>query len=220
MRYSARDLGGMARTPARRAGRAGFATPALETWYHAHNERYALQVLSQRALAAAMPTVRCIDVRRLKPDEGLSPGLLAAIGQRLARGEQSLVFLNRRGYAPVLSCPSCGWVEPLPALFGQPRRASGRPPPALPPLRLRCGHAARLPQLWQSGHPAFGRGTQRVEARLAELFSQALVYCVWIVTPHARASSRRLLLATIAAGGADILVGTQDCRPRAMTFRT
>lgn len=184
------------------------ATPALETWYHAHNERYALQVLSQRALAAAMPTVRCIDVRRLKLDEGLSPGLLAAIGQRLARGEQSLVFLNRRGYAPVLSCPSCGWVSRCP-------HCSANLVVHLVDRRLRCHHCGcdagmprACPSCGNQDIQPFGRGTQRVEARLAELFPQARVLRVDRDAARTRKQWEGLL-ATIAAGGADILVGTQ-----------
>jgi primosomal protein N' (replication factor Y) len=165
-------------------------------------------VLSQRALAAAMPTVRCIDVRRLKLDEGLSPGLLAAIGQRLACGEQSLVFLNRRGYAPVLSCPSCGWVSRCP-------HCSANLVVHLVDRRLRCHHCGcdagmprACPSCGNQDIQPFGRGTQRVEARLAELFPQARVLRVDRDAARTRKQWEGLL-ATIAAGGADILVGTQ-----------
>ena len=67
--------------------------------------------LPERAVAEAMPEVRIIDTRREKLQEGLSAVLLAGLQQRLDRGEQSLVFLNRRGYAPVLACPPCGWIS-------------------------------------------------------------------------------------------------------------
>ncbi|EPZ14542.1 primosome assembly protein PriA [Thauera terpenica 58Eu] len=208
VRYSARDLAVWRARQRDVPVVLGSATPALETWYHAHNERYALQVLSQRALAAAMPTVRCIDVRRLKLDEGLSPGLLAAIGQRLARGEQSLVFLNRRGYAPVLSCPSCGWVSRCP-------HCSANLVVHLVDRRLRCHHCGcdagmprACPSCGNQDIQPFGRGTQRVEARLAELFPQARVLRVDRDAARTRKQWEGLL-ATIAAGGADILVGTQ-----------
>ena len=208
VRYSARDLVVWRARQRDVPVVLGSATPALETWYHAHNERYALQVLSQRALAAAMPTVRCIDVRRLKLDEGLSPGLLAAIGQRLARGEQSLVFLNRRGYAPVLSCPSCGWVSRCP-------HCSANLVVHLVDRRLRCHHCGcdagmprACPSCGNQDIQPFGRGTQRVEARLAELFPQARVLRVDRDAARTRKQWEGLL-ATIAAGGADILVGTQ-----------
>ncbi len=208
VRYSARDLAVWRARQRDVAVVLGSATPALETWYHAHNERYALQVLSQRAVAAAMPTVRCIDVRRLKLDEGLSPGLLAAIAQRLARGEQSLVFLNRRGYAPVLSCPSCGWVSRCP-------HCSANLVVHLVDRRLRCHHCGcdsamprACPSCGNQDIQPFGRGTQRVEARLAELFPQARVLRVDRDAARTR-KQWESLLATIAAGGADILVGTQ-----------
>ena len=208
VRYSARDLAVWRARQRDVAVVLGSATPALETWYHAHNERYALQVLSQRALAAAMPTVRCIDVRRLKLDEGLSPGLLAAITQRLARGEQSLVFLNRRGYAPVLSCPACGWVSRCP-------HCSANLVVHLVDRRLRCHHCGcdsamprACPGCGNQDIQPFGRGTQRVEARLAELFPQARVLRVDRDAARTR-KQWESLLATIAAGCADILVGTQ-----------
>lgn len=208
VRYSARDV---AVWRARQRGVPvvlGSATPSLETWYHARSERYALQVLKQRAVAATMPTVRCIDVRRLKLDEGLSPGLQAAIAQRLERGEQSLVFLNRRGYAPVLSCPSCGWVSRCP-------HCSANLVVHLADRRLRCHHCGceggiphACPSCGDQDIKPFGRGTQRIEARLAELYPQARVLRV----DRDAARTRRqweALLDTIAAGGADILVGTQ-----------
>ncbi|MCM8566506.1 primosomal protein N' [Thauera linaloolentis] len=208
VRYSARDV---AVWRARQRGVPvvlGSATPSLETWYHARNERYVLQVLKQRAVAAAMPTVRCIDVRRLKLDEGLGPGLLAAIAQRLERGEQSLVFLNRRGYAPVLSCPACGWVSRCP-------HCSANLVVHLADRRLRCHHCGcdggiphACPSCGNQDIQPFGRGTQRIEARLAELFPQARVLRVDRDAARTR-KQWETLLATIAEGGADILVGTQ-----------
>ena len=208
VRYSARDLAVWRARQRDVPVVLGSATPSLETWYHAHNERYALQVLSQRAVAAAMPSVRCIDVRRLKLDEGLSPGLLAAIAERLTRGEQSLVFLNRRGYAPVLSCPSCGWVSRCP-------HCSANLVVHLADRRLRCHHCGcdggmprACPSCGNQDIQPFGRGTQRVEARVAELFPQARVLRVDRDAARTR-KQWESLLATIAAGGADILVGTQ-----------
>jgi primosomal protein N' (replication factor Y) len=208
VRYSARDV---AVWRARQRGVPvvlGSATPSLETWYHARSERYALQVLKQRAVAATMPAVRCIDVRRLKLDEGLSPGLQAAIAQRLERGEQSLVFLNRRGYAPVLSCPSCGWVSRCP-------HCSANLVVHLADRRLRCHHCGceggiphACPSCGDQDIKPFGRGTQRIEARLAELYPQARVLRVDRDAARTR-KQWEALLDTIAAGGADILVGTQ-----------
>ncbi|TAH45673.1 MAG: primosomal protein N' [Betaproteobacteria bacterium] len=208
VRYSARDL---AVWRARQRGVPvvlGSATPSLESWYHAHSGRYAQLALRQRAVASTMPTVHCIDTRRLKLDEGLAPALQAAITARLERGEQSLVFLNRRGYAPVLSCPSCGWVSRCP-------HCSANLVVHLADRRLRCHHCGcdgpiprACPSCGEQDIRPFGRGTQRIEVRLAELFPQARVLRVDRDAARTRAQWESLL-ATIGDGGADILVGTQ-----------
>ena len=208
VRYSARDVAVWRARQRDVPVVLGSATPSLETWYHARNERYALQTLSQRAVAATLPAVRCIDTRRLKLDEGLSPALQAAIAQRLERGEQSLVFLNRRGYAPVLSCPSCGWVSRCP-------HCTANLVVHLADRRLRCHHCGcdgpiphACPSCGNQDIQPFGRGTQRIEARVAELFPQARVLRVDRDAARTRSQWEKLL-DTIAAGEADILVGTQ-----------
>ena len=208
VRYSARDVAVWRARQRDVPVVLGSATPSLETWYHAKSERYALQTLSQRAVAATLPAVRCIDTRRIKLDEGLSPALQAAIAQRLERGEQSLVFLNRRGYAPVLSCPSCGWVSRCP-------HCSANLVVHLADRRLRCHHCGcdgpiphACPSCGNQDIQPFGRGTQRIEARLAELFPQARVLRVDRDAARTRAQWEKLL-DTIAAGEADVLVGTQ-----------
>src|SRR3954452_2936632 len=110
LRYSARDV---AVYRARLAGCPvvlGTATPSLETWHNYRQGRYERLELSHRAAPGAeLPLIRTIDLREHSLDEGLAPAVLAAIGERLARGEQSLVVINRRGYAPVLTCEACGW---------------------------------------------------------------------------------------------------------------
>ena len=208
VRYSARDVAVWRARQRDVPVVLGSATPSLETWYHAKSERYALQTLNQRAVAATLPVVRCIDTRRIKLDEGLSPGLQAAIAQRLERGEQSLVFLNRRGYAPVLSCPSCGWVSRCP-------HCTANLVVHLADRRLRCHHCGcdgpiphACPSCGNQDIQPFGRGTQRIEARLAELFPQARVLRVDRDAARTRKQWEKLL-DTIAAGEADILVGTQ-----------
>lgn len=208
VRYSARDVAVWRARQRDVPVVLGSATPSLETWYHAKSERYALQTLSQRAVAATLPAVRCIDTRRIKLDEGLSPALQAAIAQRLERGEQSLVFLNRRGYAPVLSCPSCGWVSRCP-------HCTANLVVHLADRRLRCHHCGcdgpiphACPSCGNQDIQPFGRGTQRVEARVAELFPQARVLRVDRDAARTRSQWEKLL-DTIAAGEADILVGTQ-----------
>ncbi|HMZ28243.1 MAG TPA: primosomal protein N' [Thauera aminoaromatica] len=208
VRYSARDVAVWRGRQRDVPVVLGSATPSLESWFHARSERYALQRLSRRAVAATLPAVRCIDTRRTKLDEGLSPALHVAITQRLERGEQSLVFLNRRGYAPVLSCPSCGWVSRCP-------HCSANLVVHLADRRLRCHHCGcdgpiphACPSCGDQDIQPFGRGTQRIEARLAELFPQARVLRVDRDAARTR-SQWETLLDTIAAGEADILVGTQ-----------
>ncbi|HJV28337.1 MAG TPA: primosomal protein N' [Aromatoleum sp.] len=208
VRYSARDV---AVWRARQRGVPvvlGSATPSLESWHHARGERYRSLRLDARALASTLPKVRRIDTRRMKLDEGLSPQLQAAIGERVARGEQSLVFLNRRGYAPVLSCPSCGWVSQCP-------HCSANLVVHLADRRLRCHHCGcdtdvprNCPVCGNQDIQPFGRGTQRIEARLAELFPDARVLRVDRDSARTR-NQWEQMLAQIANGEADILVGTQ-----------
>ena len=170
--------------------------------------RYRMLELPERAVAEAMPVVRIVDTRREKLHEGLSSALLAGLQQRLMRGEQSLVFLNRRGYAPVLACPPCGWVSRC-------RRCAANLVVHLADGRLRCHHCGfealiprACPDCGNVDLLPFGRGTQRLEAMLAERFPAARVLRV----DRDSASTPKkwqALLASIHAGEADILVGTQ-----------
>ncbi|AYH46192.1 primosomal protein N' [Azoarcus sp. DN11] len=208
VRYSARDVAVWRAHQRKVPVVLGSATPSLESWQHARQARYRSLRLDARALASTLPTVRRIDTRRLKLDEGLSPQLRTAIGERLARGEQSLVFLNRRGYAPVLSCPACGWVSHCP-------HCSANLVVHLADRRLRCHHCGcdtevphHCPVCNNQDIQPFGRGTQRIEARLAELFPEARVLRVDRDSARTR-SQWESLLAQIASGEADILVGTQ-----------
>ncbi|MGZ5779576.1 MAG: replication restart helicase PriA, partial [Burkholderiaceae bacterium] len=115
LRYSARDL---AVWRAHQLGLPivlGSATPSLESWQHTESGRYKKLELRERAVKdAVLPKVRLIDMERDKPAEGITSTLVSALKLRLDRGEQSLLFLNRRGYAPVISCDACGWVSNCP----------------------------------------------------------------------------------------------------------
>jgi len=208
IRYSARDLAVWRARQRNVPVVLGSATPSLESWRHAQNGLYRLLSLPVRALASALPTVKIIDTRRCRLDEGISPLLREAIAVRLARGEQSLIFLNRRGYAPVLACPACGWASQCP-------HCSANRVVHLADRRLRCHHCGAdspvpraCPVCGNQDIQPFGRGTQRIETRLAELFPAAQV--LRIDRDAARTPARReSLLASIAAGEANILVGTQ-----------
>ena len=228
MRYSARDV---AVWRAKQCGVPivlGSATPSLETWAAAQSGRYGLLELSCRAVAEAMPAVRCVDTRREKLQDGMSEHLLRAIAARLERGEQSLIFLNRRGYAPVLACPSCGWTSRCPG-------CAANMVVHLADKRLRCHHCGREERIPvacptcgnQDIHP-FGRGTQRLEEALVARFPGARILRVDRDSAKTKFQSRLTrdsglseaagtnsqsrwhgVLEAIHKGEADILVGTQ-----------
>ena len=208
LRYSARDVAVWRAHQCAVPIVLGSATPSLETFFHAGSGRYRLLELSRRAVALEMPTVRCIDTRREKLQDGMSSALLAALEVRLARSEQSLVFLNRRGYAPVLACPACGWVSRC-------SRCAANLVVHLADRRLRCHHCG-LEEIIPKHCPGcgnldihpFGRGTQRLEEALAARFPNARILRV----DRDSASTPKkwqALLETIHEGRADILVGTQ-----------
>jgi primosomal protein N' (replication factor Y) len=211
LRYSARDL---AVWRARDRGVPvvlGSATPSLESWHHAERGHYQRYTLSGRARAVALPQVRLVDTRRLALQQGFSPQLLTALAEHLQRKEQSLIFINRRGYAPVLDCSSCGWVSSCPrcTAYTVLHRAPGR----RNVLQCHhCGYHARVPQACpdcgdQDLKP-MGRGTQRVEEHLAELFPEARISRIDADSTRLKGSAAALF-AQVHAGEVDILVGTQ-----------
>ena len=209
MRYSARDV---AVFRAHQRGipiLLGSATPSLESWANAQGRRYGLLTLRERANPEAkLPAVHLLDTRKLVVHDGVSEPLIAAIGARLECGEQSLVFLNRRGYAPVLACAACGWVSRC-------QRCAANLVLHLADRRLRCHHCgfeARVPKACptcgnQDIHP-FGRGTQRLEAWLRERFPGARIVRVDRDSVRSR-KQWEAILERIRGGDADILVGTQ-----------
>ncbi|MEW6165893.1 MAG: primosomal protein N' [Pseudomonadota bacterium] len=208
LRYSARDVAIFRAKQRDIPIVLGSATPSLETFHHATGGRYTKLDLPLRAVAAAMPTVATVDTRRQKLQDGMSQELLSAVSERLQRGEQSLLFLNRRGYAPVLACPACGWISHC-------RRCAANLVLHLADRRLRCHHCGleagiphACPDCGNLDLQPFGRGTQRLEERLAASFPEARI--LRIDRDSADSPKKwHALLETIHAGGADILVGTQ-----------
>jgi primosomal protein N' (replication factor Y) len=209
LRYSARDA---AVYRSRLAGcpvLLGTATPSLESWHNVLGGRYERLALPKRAVPGAeLPQVRTVDLRREPPEQGLAPALLAAIERRLAKGEQSLVFINRRGYAPVLACEACGWNAGC-------TRCSARLVLHAADRRLRCHHCGAeapvpraCPTCGNVDLSPMGRGTQRIEETLAGRFPGAR-----IVRVDRDSARRRHALAetleSVQRGEADILVGTQ-----------
>ncbi|WP_218510874.1 primosomal protein N' [Variovorax sp. dw_308] len=222
-RYSARDL---AVWRGQREGAKvilGSATPSLESWHHSRpaegvdpGGRYVRLAMPGRIGDGALPTVRGVDMNLQPPKTVLSGALLDAIGQRIARGEQSMVFLNRRGYAPVLACADCGWKSECPhcsayRVFHKIDRT----------LRCHhCGFTERVPRACPAcGNPDIapvGRGTERLEEHLAELFATvkrpdgSAVHIARIDADSTRKQGALAQqLAQVHSGEVDVLVGTQ-----------
>jgi primosomal protein N' (replication factor Y) len=219
MRYHARDI---ALVRAKRLNIPvvlGSATPALESWYNAQTgksqtnksqaNKYSLLSLRERAVTAAqLPHIECIDTTKVNLQQGLTPQLITALKLRLARKEQSLLFINRRGYSPVLLCAACHWIAPC-------TRCSSRLVVHLGQRKLRChhcGHEQRIPSQCPSCgdadlHPT-GHGTQRLEQTLAQLLPNARIARV-DRDSISRKNALVEILDKVHRQEIDILVGTQ-----------
>ena len=207
LRYSARDLA-LVRAKERAVPvLLGSATPALETFHKASTGSYKSLVLTQRI--NAMPAdIEYVDTRQAPLIDGLSQELLKAIHATTKRGEQSLVFINRRGYAPVLICRSCNWTADC-------HRCSAKLVLHAPDRRLHCHHCGHqeaipvaCPQCGNHDLLPLGQGTQRIEAALVRTFPTARILRVdrdSTRRKHAWQDMRR----RIHAQEIDILVGTQ-----------
>ncbi|HDY83492.1 MAG: primosomal protein N' [Gammaproteobacteria bacterium] len=186
----------------------GSATPSLESIHNALAGRYRHHQLTQRAGSSRMPTIKALDVRRQALQAGLSAELLATVKDTLESGQQALLFLNRRGYAPTLQCHDCGWIaecEACDARLTVHRRLR----------RLRCHHcgASRsLPRQCLHCHSnnllAAGLGTEQTEEFLREQFSQWPVFRVDSDSMQGK-NAMRDLVAEINKGEPCILLGTQ-----------
>jgi len=215
LRYSARDA---AVYRAKLVGCPvvlGTATPSLETWHNWSLGRYEKLELPERASPGAkLPAVRTVDLSKDPAEQGFCKKLLVEVEKRLASREQSLIFINRRGYAPVLACEACGWTAGcerctarmvLHSLDGRTKQNG----------RLRCHHCgaeASIPRACPTcGNvdlKAMGRGTQRVEETLAARFPGARIVRIDRDSARRRGELSRTLEG-IRRGEGDILVGTQ-----------
>ena len=206
-RYSARDL---AVVRGRRLGvpvLLASATPSLESLYNTQLGRYVKLDMPRRIGAAGEPRLRIVDLNRHASRQSLSTPLVAAIGEHLAAGNQVLLFLNRRGFAPALFCPGCNDCE-------QCKRCDARMTVHAKAGELRCHHCGAQRRLvWQcprcgSERIAVGAGTQRVGEELAALFPRARVARL-----DRDATSRKGALAAVLrdveSGAIEILIGTQ-----------
>jgi primosomal protein N' (replication factor Y) len=209
LRYSARDVAIFRAKHANAPVILGSATPSLESYYNALSGRYLGLHLSSRAVKnAALPVVRCIDTRAARTKEGSSAPLIAALEKCLALRQQSLVFINRRGYAPVLLCRSCAWTATC-------QRCASRLVVHLREKQLRChhcGHQERFPsacpECGDQDIAPFGHGTQRVEAALTERFPEARIVRIDRDSTR-RKNAWQKILKDIQEQRVDILVGTQ-----------
>ncbi len=192
----------------------GSATPSLESYYNARRGKYTLLELPERVDDRKLPLVRVVDMRQeARRERGIpifSPLLREALMKRLERGEQAMLFLNRRGYASALQCPLCGYVAGCPhcSVALTYHRTDQR-------LRCHlCGHAEPAPAVCPApgcGNPALryaGLGTQRVEVTLRRLFPRARIERMDSDRLERKEDYRRIL-GDFRTGKIDVLVGTQ-----------
>ena len=213
-RYHARDVAIMRGQMENAVVVLGSATPSLESFYNCRQGKYTLLELRERVDNQKMPRVRVVDMRQAARGEKgpplFSPQLKEAITQRLERGEQTILFLNRRGYSTSLQCPKCGHVFNCP-------NCSLALTYHRPEQKLSChicGHSEKVPPVCpeeKCRNPAIrfaGTGTQKVEEVLGKLFPQARVKRMDADVMKRKDDYRRAL-GDFRAGKTDILLGTQ-----------
>jgi primosomal protein N' (replication factor Y) len=209
--YHARDMGVVRAMLASAPAILASATPSLESHVNAEQGKYERLSLPERHGGAAMPAIRAVDLRERPPERGrwLGPDLVAAIGETLAAGEQSLLFLNRRGYAPLTLCRKCGFRLECPQCdawlvehrFHRELRCH------------HCGYAGRVPErcpYCASEHSLVpcGPGVERIVEEVAERFADARRAI--LSSDHLTGiGAMREVIAAIKAREVDILVGTQ-----------
>ena len=209
LRYHARDV---ALWRAKQAGCPivlGSATPSLESWNNASTGRFALLSLPERANAqAVLPKIHVIDVRQLPLEEGMCEPVKQALLKNWQQGGMSLVYLNRRGFAPVLACTACGHTFDCPncsakMVWHQNQR------------QLRCHHCdlrepvpVFCPECHNSDLTPLGQGTQRVEEALKALMPHANIVRVDRDTTSGKQDWQQLY-EQVQADAVDVLIGTQ-----------
>ncbi|MCV2866208.1 primosomal protein N' [Defluviimonas sp. WL0075] len=187
------------------------ATPCLETWVNAEAGKYARIDLTSRFGVAELPEMRAIDMRAetLEPSRWIGPTLAAGVRARIKAGEQALLFLNRRGYAPVTICRACG--HQIGCAHCDARMVEHRFLKRL--VCHQCGETTPMPETCPSCGVAgrlapVGPGVERLAEEVAERFPEARVA---VLSSDLFASARALKdkIGEIAGGGADIIIGTQ-----------
>ncbi|MGK0439726.1 MAG: primosomal protein N' (replication factor Y) [Paracoccaceae bacterium] len=208
VRYQARDVATYRAKQQNIAIILGSATPSLETFVNAESGRYNLLSLTERATNVALPSIELIDLTMQPTNDGLSPAMLEAIKATLSKEKQVMLFLNRRGYAPVLYCKDCKQAAKC-------HRCDSHLTLHRRVNRMRCHHCGYEGQLQTrcgSCNSAemvdVGEGTQRVEDAIALRFPESTVLRI-----DRDSTSRKGELAEVLeqarSGKADILIGTQ-----------
>lgn len=209
--YHARDMAVVRGRIEKAAVILASATPSIETRVNAEQGRYGHVNLAARFQGRAMPELAAIDLRReaAKPGKWISPRLAAALGETLQRGEQALLFLNRRGYAPLTLCRTCGHRFQCPNCTAwlvehRFRRAL---------MCHHCGHVERRPHICPACEAvesltACGPGVERLAEETATLFPDARILVLSSDFPGG-AERLRAELEAISRGECDIVIGTQ-----------
>lgn len=207
-RYHARDLAIMRAHFKKIPIVLGSATPALETLHKAKQGKFTHLILPNRAGIAELPQFSVLDIRNKPLDEGLSQQIVEEMRQHLQRGEQVMLFLNRRGFAPVLMCHACGWM----ALC---KRCDMRMTYHKHTQRLHCHHCdsqTKLMKQCESCHAnelqPVGLGTERLEQVLQKHFPHYSIARIDRDSTQ-RKGSMETLLQSIHSGEHQILIGTQ-----------
>lgn len=208
MRFSARDVALKRAFDNKIACVLGSATPSLETWQQVRSGQYKRLTLSHRAVATAhLPELQLVDMSKRKPAV-FSEEVKEAVTQAIEAGGQVLIFINRRGYAPVISCTACGWVTRC-------VHCSGFMVFHKTEKRLVCHHCGsryevpeRCPVCGNAEILPVGTGTQRIEEAIEALWPQARVLRIDRDSVRSK-SAAESAFESVHEGGVDIVVGTQ-----------
>ncbi len=217
VRYSARDLavwrGKKLNIPVVLAS----ATPSLETWFHAQEKRYEILSLKERAAKNAKPPlIQILDLKQeqkagKKNEHGISEYLLNELQKNIEQGRQSIIYINRRGYSPVLNCQACGWLSDcvkcsahmvLHKITEQKKNLCCHHCGVMRPVPKVC------PDCGNTDLSPLGKGTQKIEEFLSERFPKAKILRIDADTTRTKGSAESLF-SEIHDGDADIIVGTQ-----------
>lgn len=208
LRYNARDLAVYRAHLEQVSIILGSATPSFESIHNVQRGRYQHLRLTQRAGNAQPPTFQCLDIRSRPLEGGMSRPLIALIGEHLQRGNQVLVFINRRGFAPTLMCHDCGWMAEC-------SRCDARMTLHQSPPQLNCHHCGSqrpvprsCPSCQGDQLRPIGAGTERTEEHLLACFPDYPVLRIDRDT-MARKQAMKQMLERIHSGEPCLLVGTQ-----------